>query len=205
MFKKKFENVDVLVTLNRILLKNTAYYRGDFEYDKWIIQKASAYKRAEDKTFLWMCRPCGTYCFAERDVFHNGAPANTTWTYYGRVHSEGILAFVIYLTGCKDGIIMGDIYPVNFKEHTKLVAQKAVPISEIEIMFDNEVRTFPYEEYVKQYWNIFAEYGSGKEFHYIPKEPEKLEALLQAFRSERRKAKKCSADSYIDALTERHS
>lgn len=101
MFEKKFENVDVLETLNRILLKNTTHYRKDFEYDKASIQKASVSDKPEDKTLLWISRPCGTYCFSEWNVFQDGTPANTTWTYYGDTESDGILAFAINLKGKK--------------------------------------------------------------------------------------------------------
>ncbi len=203
MFKKKFENVNVIDVFDCILFKNTVHYRNDFDYDKEMIKRASSSERAEDKTLLWMCRPCGTYCFTEYEVFQSGTPANTTWTYYGNTDSKGILAFVVELKGENNGIIIGDIYPVDFQKHIKLVEQKSICVGEVEIDFKDAVRMWPYQEYTKQMWTIFDQYGNGEEFHYIPSKPEELEALLQMFRLERQKAKKCSADRYIDTLTVR--
>ncbi len=61
MFEEKFENVNVLETLNRILLKNTIHNREDFEYDKEFIIDMSKSENTNDKMLLWMCRPHGTF------------------------------------------------------------------------------------------------------------------------------------------------
>lgn len=200
MFDKKFENVDILETLNRILLKNTVHYRKDFEYDKETIIEASESERADDKTLIWMCRPCGTYCFRESDIFKKGISANVIWAYYRDFEPDGILAFAIELKNKQAETIIGDVYPIDFLMHAELVKQKAVLVKEVEIIFEDESRLFSYYEYSRCYQSIFCKYRKGKDFHYIPEAPEKLEALLQGFRSERRKAKKCSADRYINAL-----
>ena len=66
---QKFENVDVLAALGKIMRQNTAFYRNDFDVDKGIIRRAVISDQAVDKALLWMSRPSGTYCFRERDVF----------------------------------------------------------------------------------------------------------------------------------------
>ena len=38
----KFENVDIIASLDAIMRQNTAFYQSDFEIDKEIIQKAAA-------------------------------------------------------------------------------------------------------------------------------------------------------------------
>lgn len=38
----KFENVDILASLEAIMRQNTAFYQSDFEIDKEIIQKAAS-------------------------------------------------------------------------------------------------------------------------------------------------------------------
>lgn len=44
----KFENVDILASLDAIMRQNTAFYQSDFEIDKEIIQKAAASPAAEE-------------------------------------------------------------------------------------------------------------------------------------------------------------
>ena len=65
----KFENVDIFASLDAIMRQNTGFFQSDFDIDKEIIAKAAASPNREDKTLLWFCRPSGTHCFKERDVF----------------------------------------------------------------------------------------------------------------------------------------
>lgn len=78
----KFENVDVLAYLEKIMQQNTGYFQSDFEIDKKIIAKAAAQPAAEDRTLLWMSRPSGTHCFRERDVFVKDTAAHNTWRFH---------------------------------------------------------------------------------------------------------------------------
>ena len=67
--QSKFENVDLFASLEAIMKQNTGFYQSDLDIDKEIIAKAAASPNREDKTLLWFCRPSGTHCFRERDVF----------------------------------------------------------------------------------------------------------------------------------------
>ena len=67
--QSKFENMDLFASLEAIMKQNTGFYQSDLEIDKEIIAKAAASPHREDKTLLWFCRPSGTHCFRERDVF----------------------------------------------------------------------------------------------------------------------------------------
>ena len=66
---QKFENVDILACLDAVMKQNTGFYQSDFDIDREIIAKTAASASKEDKTLLWFCRPSGTHCFRERDVF----------------------------------------------------------------------------------------------------------------------------------------
>lgn len=68
----KFEDVDVIASLEAIMKQNTAFYQNDFDLDRNILQKAAASPTAEDRRLLWFSRPSGTSCFRERDVFLKG-------------------------------------------------------------------------------------------------------------------------------------
>lgn len=78
----KFENIDILESLEQIMLQNTEFYRSDFEIDKEVIRKYSSSDKKEDKSLLWMSRQSGTYCFRERDVFVRNTSQFITWVYY---------------------------------------------------------------------------------------------------------------------------
>ena len=58
----KFENVDVLASLQQIMQQNTAAFQNDFDIDKKILTQAAKSKNAEDKVYLWFSRPNGTHC-----------------------------------------------------------------------------------------------------------------------------------------------
>lgn len=76
--QSKFENMDLFASLEAIMKQNTGFYQSDLDIDKEIIAKAAASPHREDKTLLWFCRPSGTHCFRERDVFlKDTAPHNT--------------------------------------------------------------------------------------------------------------------------------
>ena len=64
----KFEDVDVIASLEAIMKQNTAFYQNDFDLDRNILQKAAASPTAEDRRLLWFSRPSGTSCFRERGV-----------------------------------------------------------------------------------------------------------------------------------------
>lgn len=72
-------NVDLFTSLNAVMKQNTGFYQSDLEIDKEIIAKAAVSPRKEDKTLLWFCRPSGTHCFRERDVFLKDTAPHNTW------------------------------------------------------------------------------------------------------------------------------
>lgn len=74
----KFEDVDVIASLEAIMKQNTAFYQNDFDLDRNILQKAAASPTAEDRRLLWFSRPSGTSCFRERDVFLKGTRQHNT-------------------------------------------------------------------------------------------------------------------------------
>ena len=78
---QKFENVDVIASLEAIMKQNTAFYQSDFDIDKQILQKAAVSPVPEDKRLLWFSRPSGTCCFRERDVFLKDTRQHNTWRF----------------------------------------------------------------------------------------------------------------------------
>ena len=69
----RFEDVDLLGALSRIVDLHTQHYKEDFDLDKELISKLAVSDRSEDKQLLWMSRPCGTYTLREREVYLDGS------------------------------------------------------------------------------------------------------------------------------------
>ena len=55
----KFENVDVIASLEAIMKQNTAFYQSDFEIDKRILREAASRPAAEEKTAAMVFSPVG--------------------------------------------------------------------------------------------------------------------------------------------------
>ena len=111
---QKFENVDVIASLEAIMKQNTAFYQSDFDIDKGNIQWAAASDQAVDKALLWMSRPSGTYCSRERDVFLKDTRQHNTWRFYGEQTRDKILAYAVELTGTKEDTIRGNLYELEY-------------------------------------------------------------------------------------------
>ena len=90
----KFENVDVLASLQQIMQQNTAAFQNDFDIDKKILTRAAKNKNAEDKVYLWFSRPNGTHCLRERDVFLRGTREHNTFRFYHEQTKERVLSNV---------------------------------------------------------------------------------------------------------------
>ena len=105
--QSKFENMDLFASLEAIMKQNTGFYQSDLDIDKEIIAKAAASPHREDKTLLWFCRPSGTHCFRERDVFLKDTAPHNTWRFYMEQTSDRVLAYAIELTRTERGKIKG--------------------------------------------------------------------------------------------------
>ena len=113
--QSKFENMDLFASLEAIMKQNTGFYQSDLDIDKEIIAKAAASPHREDKTLLWFCRPSGTHCFRERDVFLKDTAPHNTWRFYMEQTSDRVLAYAIELTGTECGKIKGNLYELDYE------------------------------------------------------------------------------------------
>ena len=70
----KFENVDVLASLQQIMQQNTAAFQNDFDIDKKILTRAAKSKNVEDKVLSMVfppqrnALPAGTGCVSARNA-----------------------------------------------------------------------------------------------------------------------------------------
>lgn len=194
----KFENVDILASLNAVMKQNTGFYQSDFEIDKEIIQKAAASTNRDDKTLLWLCRPAGTHCFRERDVFLMDTAPHNTWRFHKEQTRDRILAYAVELTGLVDGKIKGSLYELDYPQHYERVKEKELPA-------DTNALIYEYgriEQPAKQWFNGSdnPQYGKFERFETLPNDPEALQILLQEEKRSRDKLTPGDFKAHIAAL-----
>ena len=140
----RFEDVDLLGALSRIVDLHTQHYKEDFDLDKELISKLAVSERSEDKQLLWMSRPCGTYTLREREVYLEGSHENKVWRFYQEQTNDPVLAYAISLKEVRDGKIFGDLYPLNYREHVERMKKLTCPIGNVAVAFeDGNIITIP--------------------------------------------------------------
>ena len=173
----KFEDVDVFASLDAIMKQNTGFYQSDFDIDREIIAKTAASASKEDKTLLWFCRPSGTHCFRERDVFLKDTRQHNTWRFYGEQTRDKILAYAVELTGKENGIIKGNLYELDYPQHFREVVEKSLPADNYTLLYEHGERVQPAGMYFDG--NPDPQLGKFERFEAIPNDPDALKWLLR--------------------------
>ena len=195
---QKFENVDVIASLEAIMKQNTAFYQSDFDIDKQILQKAAVSPVPEDKRLLWFSRPSGTCCFRERDVFLKDTRQHNTWRFYGEQTRDTILAYAVELTGTEQEKIKGNLYELDYLQHFREVIEKSIPADNYTLIYEHGER----EIHAGQFFNGNPDYELGKfeRFEAVPNAPDALLSLLQEERRSREQLPPGDFKAHIAAL-----
>jgi hypothetical protein len=175
--QNRFENVDVFASLEAVMKQNTGFFQSDLNIDKEIIAKAAASGNKEDKTLLWFCRPSGTHCFRERDVFLKDTAPHNTWRFYMEQTSDRILAYAIELTGKERGKIKGNLCELDYSRHYERVKDKELAADTVKLIYEHGERDIPAGQYFNG--NPDNELGKFVRFEAIPNDPDALQSLLQ--------------------------
>ena len=140
---KKFMDVDLIQSLKAVLQQNTGFYQSDFEIDRQILARAASEQEGRDKTFLWLSRPCGTHCLREREVFLKGSPAYGVWQFFGNRNHNGVLAYAAEITHNEGDRILGNLYKLDFGQHSRHVEDKALPMDYVRVVYEHGSRKQP--------------------------------------------------------------
>ena len=170
----KFEDVDVIASLEAIMKQNTAFYQNDFDLDRNILQKAAASPTAEDRR---LSRPSGTSCFRERDVFLKGTRQHNTWRFYGEQTRDKVLAYAVELTGIVNGKIKGNLYELDYPQHFRHVKEQALPVDNYTLLYEHGERVQPAGQYLDG--NPDPQLGKFERFEAQPNDPEALHFLMR--------------------------
>ncbi len=153
-------STDVIDFLSQVVQAHVRSYRSDFEYDVAILTGSATKQNEQDRTFYWMGRECGTWCFKERDIFLQGTPANLAWLHYA--DSTDIKAYRVTLTGLEGGKVMGSICPIRYAAQVQRVKASALPVRKVKLTFqDGETTILPYqgwEEHKQALEKIYGRY-----------------------------------------------
>lgn len=182
----KFEDMDILDSLGKIVELNTHHYKDDFDLDRELIPKLAVSADPEDRRLLWMSRPCGTYTLRERAVYLEGSYENNVWRFYHEQTRDTVLAYALVLKGVRVGKVAGDIYPLDYAAHVERVKRLACPIVKVKAAFqDGEALTLPYQGH-RMLINGFArEHGKAKSILYEPESSRELSVVLERERLRR--------------------
>lgn len=193
------------VTLNvgRVMSPTLALLvQRDFDLDKELISKLAVSDRSEDKQLLWMSRPCGTYTLREREVYLEGSHENKVWRFYQEQTNDPVLAYAISLKEVRDGKILGDLYPLNYREHVERMKKLTCPIGNVAVAFeDGNVITIPYQERRQLMNRLMPEHGAPKTMTYLPENEPELMMILKRERFKRNyHAAAGNLEEYLDKL-----
>ena len=132
----KFENIDLVDALRRIMDIHTQNYKEDFELDAGLLHSLADSKSPEDKHLLWMSRPSGTYLFLEREVYVEDSYENKVWEFYHEQTRDPILAYAVEIKGVEGDTVRGNLIELDYDAHVDRVQKlrsyrrEAIPLEE---------------------------------------------------------------------------
>lgn len=197
----KFMGIDLLDSLEKIMKKNTQSYQGDFAYDRKDLEEAAAGVDAllpGDRTYLWMSRRCGTWCLAEKRVFLKPTSAHNIWTYYGEDTGQRILAYVVEVTGMVDGKVMGNLYPVDYREHVEFVKRVSLPADRFKLVYEKGERFQDSDKQISKEEDQIL--GRLLYSEYVPNDSNALETILCQEECRRKKMRCGKVENHIQKI-----
>ena len=173
---QKFENVDILKSLKAVMQTHTEHFQSDFDIDVKVLKQEAKSPNPEDKKYLWLCRPAGTWCLRERDTFIKDTREHNTFCFYAEQTRDKILAYAVELTGIEKGRVTGNLYELDYQKHYKHVKDASVTPGDTKLIYENGERT---QEAGKRITGD-ADPNLGKflNFEEQPKDPAALHGVL---------------------------
>ena len=196
---QKFENVDILKSLKAIMQTHTEHFQSDFDIDIKILKQAAKSPTSEDKKYLWICRPAGTWCLRERDTFIKDTREHNTFCFYAEQTRDKILAYAVELTGIEKGRVTGSLYELDYQKHYKHVKDASVPAGDTKLIYQNGERT---QEAGKRITgDADPDLGKFLNFEEQPKDPAALQNVLRNEKHSRERLKSGDIKEHIETLS----
>ena len=183
---KKYTDVDIVAELQKLVDSHVDSYKEDFDIDKRIIRRAAESQNPEDKTLMWFCRPHGTHCLNENQVFIQGTRDHNTFRFYAEQTYDECVARVIVPKAVKRGKVFGDVFEINYREQAANVAQNSVAPDHDRLTFaDGFVLDAPCRSSFDAAMALVGEHGGVKTHQTLPKDAEALAEVLSKQKSRR--------------------
>lgn len=174
--RTKHMSIDVLSVMTDIVDSHVKHYKNDFDIDTETIKEAALKPERTDRSFVWLCRECGTWLLRERNVFINDTRENSTFRFYAEQTHDEILCFVVEVDGFDGDTLKGNIYCLSYPEYYKHVCRTAVSAGSIVITYEHGQKAIP----PTQRFTAYPDYvlGGFEAFEFQPESPEQLECVL---------------------------
>lgn len=183
---KKYTDVDIVAELQKLVDSHVDSYKEDFDIDKRIIRRAAESPNPEEKTLMWFCRPHGTHCLNENQVFIQGTRDHNTFRFYAEQTYDECVARVIIPKTVKHGKVFGDVFEINYREQAANVAQNSVAPDHDRLTFaDGYVLDAPCRSSFDAAMALVGEHGGVKTHQTLPKDAEALAEVLSKQKTRR--------------------
>ena len=196
---QKFENVDILKSFKAVMQTHTEHFQSDFDIDVKILKQAAKSPNPEDKKYLWICRPAGTWCLRERDTFIKDTREHNTFCFYAEQTRDKILAYAVELTGIEKGRVTGSLYELDYQKHYKHVKDASVPAGDTKLIYENGERTQEAEKRITG--DADPDLGKFLNFEEQPKDPAALQNVLRNEKHSRERLKSDDIKEHIETLS----
>lgn len=195
-----FRDIDIIGFIGRVVQRHTRYYQSNLQIDEMTLQRVAGCKEQQDVTFIWMCRTLGTWLLPERDVLLKGTSGNNIFTYYIEQTDDPVLVFAIKVMGIKGGLIIGDIYALDYPTYYDHVCSVMLKAETVTLQYERGIRIKRADDMITSHPD--AEYGRCLSIRYQPRHQEDLDRLLQREWGERECSREGDADTYMEGLSD---
>ena len=175
--KERYEGISLIPVMEKILDRNTKCYKSDFRYDREDLIRASEKSRAEDMTFIWLCRPYGTWLWREKDVFIRDTSQHNALCFYAEQAPEGILAYAVEVTGMEGRGVIGNLRLLDFNALYERIKKLSLEPGRTILRYENGETEQPAEERISVQPD--SRYGKFLSFDIRPKDEERLAEILR--------------------------
>ena len=176
----KFENIDLVDALRRIMDIHTQNYKEDFELDAGLLHSLAGSQSPEDKHLLWMSRPNGTYLLPEREVYVEDSYENSVWEYYHEQTRDPILAYAVEIKGVEGDTVRGNLIELDYAAHVERMQKLTVPVETVAVSFEDDATFYlPFRSYRREAIPLEEKHGEIVSVNYLPENAKELDMILR--------------------------
>lgn len=180
---QKFENVDLLDCLEKIMNLNVKCYNWEFPHAVKLLNEALRSDNSKNKNLL--CFQCsnGTHCCYEKEVFIKNSPSNILFAYEGERRKHTPIVYAISVKEQIDRKIIGNLYLVDYQTMIDFINHNEITANKKILHYDKKDLAVNFGKWPLE--DEYTEYGQYIGMEYIPNEPEKLNSTLNEVSQER--------------------